>query len=220
MSDELLSMLLEQLAAAPQSEEALAHLAAHFHDVPAEEAIVGVAAIARAQPLEVAARHGCAIGVFLHELHPEQPGPAAADAIAWARTTCERALQELGKLSDADAWNLAFAIAVFDARWTLAALLRDLSGGGQTDAECPLCKRALAFASDGKTPRLLKPNGDSGEEVAGEAPPEVEELARLVALARGYPAVADVIATMNGTAGCPFCKRPCAVWAALTTWRS
>jgi hypothetical protein len=218
----LLDMLLDQLANAPGSEEALGHLAAHFEAVPADEFLAGIAKIGRSQPLEVAARYVAVMGAALHGLHPDAPGLAAADAIAWARATCDRALAGVRGLSDDDTWQLVLAAAVLRGQWPIADAVREISGGGQGNGECPHCDRSMSVTSDGKVAQLLKPNGDSGEPVEAAPRAPVEELARLSegARATGHEDIAKVLDTLNGTAQCPYCKRTCSVWTVLVESRS
>jgi len=218
----LLDMLLDQLASQPASDEALGHLAAHFEAVPADDFVVGLANIGRDQPIDVAARYIAVIGGALHGLHPELPGPAAEPALAWARATCDRAFGQVRGFGEDDMWQLVLASAVLHGEWQVAGVVREISGGGHGNAECPHCNRSLSVASDGKLARLLKPSGDSGERI--DAPPRapVAELARLAAAARGagHEPIAAVLDTLNGTAQCPYCKRGCSVWSALLEARA
>jgi hypothetical protein len=217
----LLDMLLEQLANAPASEEALGHLAAHFEAVPADDFLVGLATIGKKQPLEVGARYVAVIGVALHGLHPETPGPAAEAALAWARETCDRALAGVRGLAADDAWQVLVASAMLRGEWQVASVVREMSGGGQGNAQCPHCERSLSVASDSKTARLLKPNGDSGAPI--EAPPREPsaELARLSVGARaiGHDAIAGVLGTLDAFAQCPYCKRSVVVLETLVEGR-
>ncbi len=220
MSDEettLLGALLGQLSAAPGSDEALGHLMAHAHDVELDDLVLGVIAISRTQPLEVAAKHVAAIGQLLLECHPAQPGDAARGTLDWARDTCERALAEVSEIDEPEVWQLVLASAAFRGEWDVAAIVMQMSGGGHGDAECPHCNRPVAVASDGRAVRLLKPSGDGGELIEAPARTPVEELVRLSALARGAGqlGIAGVLDTLNGSAGCPYCKRACSVWSAL-----
>lgn len=218
----LLDMLLDQLEQAPASDEALGHLAAHFEAVDPDGYFAGVAKIGRRQPIELAARYVAMIGIGLNELHPETPGPAAADGIAWARATCDRALVEARGLVDSDAWQLLIASAALRGEWMTAGILWEIAGGGSGHGECPHCNRSVEVATDGRTARLIKPNGDSGALFEVPPRPPIDELGRLAAAARaiGHEPIANALGTLNGTAQCPYCKRNCAVWDALCEGRA